>query len=172
MGYIGYSMSERAALAYSDGEKPFSKWTKKDIINVIKEEAADPSSYYKIDNNVIMALEKTPVKTLKNAVLSCTSWHHTSSYYNHTNFYTVDLEKVEALTVERVEALNTQNTEPMQEPEPELWECVYLEWSGTRKHPKAEEVRAVGEIRGNWFYLPGGNKKSINARGFKKIKQI
>ena len=25
MGYIGYSMSERAALAYSDGEKPLKK---------------------------------------------------------------------------------------------------------------------------------------------------
>lgn len=29
MGYIGYSMSERAKEAYISGEKPLSKWTKK-----------------------------------------------------------------------------------------------------------------------------------------------
>lgn len=28
-GYIGYSMSRRAAEAYEDGEMPKSKWTKK-----------------------------------------------------------------------------------------------------------------------------------------------
>ena len=32
MGYIGQRMSERAAAAYDMGEKPFSKWTKGEII--------------------------------------------------------------------------------------------------------------------------------------------
>ena len=34
-GYSGYSMSNRAVEAYSCGEMPLSKWTKKAIINRI-----------------------------------------------------------------------------------------------------------------------------------------
>lgn len=31
-GYYGYSMSNNAVEAYKSGEKPFSKWTKTEII--------------------------------------------------------------------------------------------------------------------------------------------
>lgn len=34
-GYNGYSMSNNAVAAYQDGEKPLSKWTKKEILNRI-----------------------------------------------------------------------------------------------------------------------------------------
>ena len=36
-GYIGYSMSRRAAEAYEDGEMPKSKWTKKAMVAAIKD---------------------------------------------------------------------------------------------------------------------------------------
>lgn len=35
-GYIGYSMSVRAAEAYQSGEKPLSKWSKSDILAAVK----------------------------------------------------------------------------------------------------------------------------------------
>ena len=31
-GYDGYSMSKRAVEAYGNGEKPYSKWKKSDIV--------------------------------------------------------------------------------------------------------------------------------------------
>ena len=45
-GYHGFSMSNRAIEAYNNGEKPFSKWTKQDILDVIeeyKQESDDPA---------------------------------------------------------------------------------------------------------------------------------
>ena len=76
-GYTGYSMSKRAAEAYQNGERPLSKWTKKDIINEIKE--------YASDNNLpfsIALLNKVKAKVLKDSLLKETSWHHTSSFAN------------------------------------------------------------------------------------------
>ena len=53
------------------------------------------------------------------------------------------------------------------------YECVYLEWSGTRKHPTANEVQSKGIIKGNWFYPDNENfKKSINANGFRILKEL
>ncbi len=34
-GYCGYSMSINAKMAYESGEKPLSKWNKKEILNEI-----------------------------------------------------------------------------------------------------------------------------------------
>ena len=34
-GYSGFSMSNNAVEAYENGEKPISKWSKKDILNSI-----------------------------------------------------------------------------------------------------------------------------------------
>lgn len=36
-GYSGWSMSNNAVDAYSNGEKPLSKWTKADIFDTIEE---------------------------------------------------------------------------------------------------------------------------------------
>lgn len=36
-GYSGYSMSNNAVDAYENGEKPYSKWTKQDLlIDILK----------------------------------------------------------------------------------------------------------------------------------------
>lgn len=47
----------------------------------------------------------------------------------------------------------------------------YLEWSGTRNHPKATDVEEWGTIKGNWFYTDRGTKKSITARGFNILEE-
>lgn len=170
-GYNGWSMSNNAVEAYESGEKPLSKWTKTAIF-----EAISGNSDYNFNSDVISALKKMPVKALKELVLERTSWHHTSNHYNKTNFYSVDFDLIEELTTENLEILlkSAEADKKNESPKdiPEIWECTFLEWSGTRKHPKATEITEIGEIKGNWFYRTDGSKKSINANGFRKIKKI
>lgn len=49
---------------------------------------------------------------------------------------------------------------------------TYLEWGGTRAHPKATNVDAYAVIIGNWAYLEDGKKKSICSNGFKVNKYL
>lgn len=159
-GYKGYSMSNNAVQAYKSGEKPFSKWTKTDILNELKN--------YDTDAFIIDLAKKLSLKELKQIALYKSSWHHTSSMYNQTDFYTVsscldlsDFAKLNNLVdVKKIDVV-------------EKWECEYLLWSGTRNHPKATTYRKTGVIKGNWFF-PNGEifKKSINSNGFKKIQKI
>lgn len=48
-GYVGSRMSVRAWEAYEDGEKPISYWTKKVILQRLKEEVVniEPIKFYK-----------------------------------------------------------------------------------------------------------------------------
>ena len=59
-----------------------SRWTKKDILEGI-EEAYD-------DEDVKAAAKKLALSDLKRIFLICSGWHHTSKYYNCTDFYSVD----------------------------------------------------------------------------------
>lgn len=54
-GYFGYSMSNNAVEAYENGSKPFSKWTKADILELIEDENLEL-------NCSIDKLKKVPVK--------------------------------------------------------------------------------------------------------------
>lgn len=76
-GYDGYSMSNRAREAYDKGEKPYSKWTKEDIIDSLPEE-------YREEFN------KLPLKDLKSIFLYVSSWHHTGKYFNKTDFWSIN----------------------------------------------------------------------------------
>ena len=62
MGYVGYSMSERAAAAYDAGEMPASKMARR--------------------LNVSTAAVR--------GVMKPSSWHHTSKRYNRTDFYLIE----------------------------------------------------------------------------------
>ncbi len=163
-GYYGYSMSNNAVEAYEDGEMPLSKWTKTEIMSRLKE--------YEVSEEMLTELKKLKKQQLKDLLLTKSSWHHTSSYYNETDFYTIDDEALEELTLEKIRELAT--CEPTKEnPEtPEKWECKFLIWGGSRNHPKATEYTEIGEIRGNWFYRKNGTKKSVNANGFVKIRKV
>ena len=188
-GYNGWSMSNNAVAAYENGEKPLSKWTKADIFNAINEQVEIKCSIEK--------LKKLPVKVLKGICLRCSSRHHTSSYYNQTDFYALDEEYIGNLTDEKIEKLLKEckseekrveeltddkikelflsykaDKKAESKPLEEKWECAFLEWSGSRKHPKATEVIEEGIVKGNWFYRNDGSKKKTSANGFRFIKQI
>lgn len=167
-GYNEWSMSNNAIAAYENGEKPLSKWTRADIFDII----VDTEIELKCS---IKKLRKLPVKVLKEVCLTYSSWHHTSNHYNKTNFYSLDVEKIESLTDEKIDKLlidykTSKNAE--NKFLEEKWECAFLEWSGSRKHPKTTEVIEKGIIKGNWFYRKDGTKKKTTANGFRFIKRI
>ena len=87
-GYHNYSMSNNARAAYNCGEMPLSRWTKDELLARCGDRADTL--------RVLTAAE------LKARLLSRTSWHHTSSHYNRTDFYSFDEDALEALTAEAV----------------------------------------------------------------------
>ena len=160
-GYVGYSMSVNAKYAYDTGEKPYSKWTKKDIISFIFENFGEEwKNKY----------DKYSLSTLKTILLCQSSWHHTSKYFNETIFYYIPEMDEDELNegIERCERLEKSRKENLNEEIKEKRvKAIYLEWTGTRNHPKAIKHEAIGIIKGNWFYPENESfKKSIKATGF------
>ncbi len=100
-GYNGYSMSNNAVEAYENGEKPMSKWTKADILYELK----------KVDPGSVELAKKLTVSELKGRLLKRTSWHHTSSKFNQTDFYSFDEIEAESFKAERIEKI-IENREP------------------------------------------------------------
>lgn len=168
-GYDGYSMSNNAVAAYENGEKPLSKWSKEDIIDAIATAIRDDELTL---NCSFEALKKAPVKVLKTLCLSYSSWHHTSSHYNRTDFYSLDIHKIAQLSDVIIEDRIIASAEQSPEEKEEAWECAFLEWGGTRKHPKATEVVEKGVIKGDWFYRADGTKKKTTANGFRCIRRL
>lgn len=164
-GYNGFSMSNMAVWAYEDGEKPLSKWRKADIIEAVEEIIED--------KELIKLIKKVNLTTLKDKMLVYSSWHHTSSRCNKTDFYKIN--------VGFVENLNKEDVEQMIEIKPKKKEAEenvyfgnfkYLEWSGSRRHPKAaektlENVKVIE--KGCFYHVYKDNefiiKKKINSNG-------
>ncbi len=97
-GYYKYSMSNNAKESYENNEMPKSKWTKFNILNVLAAELFENA------DEKCEILSRLDVPTLKNFCLNCSSWHHTSKFYNETDFYTVNVDKIEDYTVEGLKA--------------------------------------------------------------------
>ena len=162
-GYDGYSMSIRAREAYENGEKPKSKWTKKEIIEHIKQ--SNPS--------IVSIVSKMSLLEIKNYFLYRSSWHQTSQMYNRTDFYSMmSPEEIAALRVEDL-------PEHKKEKDKEITSVVYrgsiqyLEWSGTRNYPRAKKVNledVVIEERGCFYIIRDSEgkelvRKKIGSRG-------
>ncbi|GFH41384.1 hypothetical protein [Pseudolactococcus insecticola] len=132
-GYKGYSMSNNAVDAYNDGEKPLSKWTKADFVE--HDERLKPFS----------------VAFLRQKILYQSSWHHTSSHYNRTYFYSlIDREQydIDKLTKKYIiykerRAIETAERKAKAEKKEKLGFVPYAivskaTWGGSRKHPRIE----------------------------------
>lgn len=166
-GYSGYSMSNRAVEAYEDGEMPLSKWSKQLIIDEVVE----------YEHFTEEELKKYPKKVLAEYFLFESSWHHTSKFCNATDFYSIDEDIAKEGSIEELEEINKRYTlerkpkKEIKKLEARKAHVTYLEWGGTRAHPKATEVGAYAVIIGDWAYLEDRRKKSICSNGF-KIKKI
>lgn len=109
-GYDGYSMSNNARSAYAAGEKPFSKWTKKVILEEIREIIEENELNIDFD-----LFSKISAKVLKDEFLQISSWHHTSKFYNCTDFYSIDEQKICELTndeISRLSKIRTKSEKP------------------------------------------------------------
>ncbi len=102
MGYIGYSMSERAADAYDNDEMPKSNWTKKAILEAIADvlEDNDQADCLTVDD-----FAKVSKKELQFWFLRDTGWHHTSKYFNITYFYEINEDYICTITKDELEDL-------------------------------------------------------------------
>lgn len=167
-GYYGHSMSNNAVRAYENGEKPLSKWTKKDILSGINIMVKNQEIIVHFD---VLLLKKVPVKVLKQKMLYCSSWHHTSEYYNKTDFYSINTSRISEFTEADIQRFVLQKVSK-EEPKEEKWRCAFLEWSGTRRHPVATEYIEEGTVKGDWFIRTNGKKKKTSANGFRFIEKI
>lgn len=168
-GYHGYAMSNRALEAYSDGEKPLSKWTKTEIISAISE----------LDPIKAELLKKVKLSILKERALAYSSWHHTSERFNKTKFYSVNEDYIDSLTEEDIAELTLTKNEEQKEAKTYKGDIYFLEWYGTRKHPQAAEkcLKNVNiEERGSFFYITDDAgaellKKKIGSNGTRVVKK-
>ncbi len=177
-GYNGYSMSNNACDAYASGEKPRNQWTKSDILDALRIEA-------EYTQEQLAQLRKYSVETIRCYFLRNSSWHHTSMYYNVTYFYDLDFNNLEnefSKVIEDLEKIEKVVKEEKEEKEKNkksftLAQVKYLEWTGTRKHPKAEEKigYALIDANRNWAYICIDSyevkKKSIISNGFKILEE-
>lgn len=87
-GYVGSSMSERAALAYEDGEMPKSRWTKKAMLAAIQ--ACCDENDLAFDGS-ISEMKKDEIF---GRFFWRSSWHHTGRFARETDFFAVDEDEV------------------------------------------------------------------------------
>lgn len=133
-GYSGYSMSNRAAEAYRQGEMPLSRWTKEEILDLCGNKAG--------------MLSKLTASELRRELLVSAGWHHTSSRCNCTDFYAFDEEALEAMTDERIASIIAdRKPKAPRQPKAEVKQLrarvSFQVWSGTRKHPTCKTVTEI-----------------------------
>lgn len=158
-GYDGYSMSNNARAAYANDEKPLSKWSKEDIIYCAS----------RINKYKAMLLKKVSLEDLRNHLLTRTSWHHTSSYYNQTDFYSFDEEAYEDVhesDINRWVEAHKQDVADKKKETPRIRKgrIDYLVWSGSRAHPRASEGHLDNvniEERGSFYVITDDSGKEI-----------
>ena len=80
-GYLGSSMSVRAAEAYEQGEMPISRWTKTAIIQAVKDYCFDFDLAYDPD------IENNTKAELVKEFLEYKSWHHSSRTAREVEFF-------------------------------------------------------------------------------------
>ena len=164
MAYIGNKMSERAFNAYQEGAKPLSKWTKTEILERIEIVRPD----------LAKKLSKASKKKLQEAFLLCTSWHHTGSYFNKTNFYEFNIGAVEDFDQSSIHSMFEKD-----EVKSETLEYVYfeyIEFEGSRRHPRKVSKSAYGIKKGNWIYILDQyellTKKKADGNWISKIEKV
>lgn len=158
-GYIGNSKSVRAAGAEAEDKYPATEAAK------------------------LLGVQIGAIKDL----MRPSEWHHTGSYYQETNYY--DIRLLLAIKNSDEEVMSEYDDEDIAEAKtllsslkswkkPEvtskryIGDMEWLTWSGTRKHPKAEEHRLNDievEERGSFYYFNDEHgrpiKKKIDSNG-------
>lgn len=149
-GYNGFSKSNNACDAEANGRFPASECAKR--LNV-------------------------PIEFVR--AQGASEWHHTSKYFNCTDYYDLDAIREHLETDEgraQLDAIKVELKAKKSAPETvhAPADVKWLEWGGTRNHPKATEMSASGATvtdRGGKFVevtLASGLtfRKGRDTRGF------
>ena len=153
-------MSNNARTAYANGEKPLSRWTKEEILSELEEETAEK-------------LKPLTARELREILLYRSSWHHTSSRYNRTSFYSINKDKAEEITEEEIREIIKMRKERIIEGK-EVKETStpsyitalvqYTEWEGTRNHPKPVNKEDIVFFRAGDKMVMCPNSKNYQKR--------
>ncbi len=164
-GYYKYSMSNNAVKAYKQGEKPLSKWTKTEILSNIEfdDEVAKETA-----DKAIAALTRLNLAELREFVLEKSSWHHTSMFYNVTNFYEVDkcfdeetAQNMEQLVAEIIQDRPPRTRKVKQEKLlGKITVAVYGDYNPRKQRATyLGEDTKEGEVKNGWLCYDGGRYK-------------
>ena len=155
-GYVGHSMSVRAALAYGDGEMPKSMWTKSVLIDRIRQ--AD--SFWPVE-----LLSSCLLETLRARFLRRSGWHHTGRFFNETDFLELDAAVIETHDVDALLAAdaemraNRRTAAKSRRTGPVKGRIRFESWEGSRSHGRFVTHELACLIIGNWAYTECGKKR-------------
>jgi len=149
-GYIGQSMSARAVEAYKNGEKPFSVWTKSEILEEV--------------GKACPLAQKLTSEELKSAFLEISSWHHTGKFANKTYFYSIKDESTYPTEQELKNIIDSRTPRTAKGKEQPKFYASYVSytvWVGTKKHLKSELKHCIIHYMGGekMVKTPDGNKR-------------
>ena len=169
MGYIGQRMSERAAAAYDMGEKPFSKWTKSEIIERLQKliDSGDLES----TPEDMKRIKRLTAKTVKYAFLKKSSWHHTGKYYKETDFYDIvdDFSKINLDDLEQIDRwTRSKIAEAKIAKRSDKYAIITYYWTENRGSKKWARIY---ECKQNFLAKIKG-KAAIIAKGWQKDKKV
>lgn len=166
MGYIGTQMSERAMDAHNNGEKPYSQWSKAELLECL------PSAIFE-------QAKKLTLNELKNELLYNSSWHHTGNCFNRTKFYAINEDAIEELTAEKICKIIASRQKKKQEVREEplfvTAKIKYTEWEGRfRNYKRPVEHTAIVQYMSNDKLIsvtPWSKKRLSSVTIIEKIEQ-
>lgn len=173
MGYVGNRKSVRAVHAEKEGRYPKSRFTKEMILKGLKSLGVTEEQLSIISSESLSVLRDYFLKSFG-------EWHHTGKYFRQTDYYEVYFEP-ESFDIDKFKNFAKRHKEnkakeikQKQEEQGKKARCKYLIWSRANKNSKIrpKEYESIGLIKGRWFYLDDGTKKSIYANGFEILEYL
>ena len=116
-GYCGRSTSRNSLIAREMGAHPISEWSKSKIMDDLAE----------IDTTRMSLFKKISLPVLQAYCLRRTGYHHTSKWFNKTDFYELNEEAISSLSDETLVALASLK-KPKSTVETTFGTFKYIEW--------------------------------------------
>lgn len=151
-GYVGASRSVRSQEAITSYEVPISMFNKSLIEGFLNEYK---DNFSKADLDFLKKVSMSKWKYVAKERVNASSWHHTSSYFNKTNHY--DLNIIADKILEIKDTLDEEckaYQESQKKDDGIKYGVIKVQvWGGSRKRPKLEGYTEVaGIIVGDWLF--------------------
>lgn len=169
-GYVGSKRSVNSQYAIDNYELPLSKYTKENWLSFINE-------YYK-DDNLLKSFSMDIIKFVAKEEIQASSWHHTSSFYNKTNHYDMNLvaeyikENDDSIKEQYKKYLDKETNQ--KEKNIAEWSLVVFEYKifgGSARYRKLiDEKKDIGILIGSWIYDIENKKHKANANKINYIE--